>query len=81
MGMEIGLSFKYNRSKISTPKIKKPVLSSSAAHIFYASNLTRTSISSQLDNKDSTTNQNKNKTSNKDDIHSCATPRKQNYSV
>ena len=56
-------------------------LSSSATHTSSASNLTQTSISSHLDNKDSTTNQNKNNTSNTDDIHSCVTPRKQNYSV
>ena len=36
---------------------------------------------SQLDNKDSTSNQNENNTSNTDDIQSCVTPRKQNYSV
>ena len=81
MGKEIGCSFKYNRLKISTPTIKKPVLSSSAAHTSSASNLTWTSISSQLDNKDSTTNQNKKNTSYTDDIHSCVTLRKQNYSV
>ena len=43
--------------------------------------MTQTSISSQLDNKDNFNNQNKNNTSNTDDIHSCLTPRKQNYSV
>ena len=71
MGKEIGRSFKYNQSKISTPLLKKHVLSSSAAHTSYASNLTQTSISSQLDNKDIFTNQNKNNTSNTDDNHSC----------
>ena len=81
MGKEIGCSFKYNRSKIPTPTLKKPVSSSSTAHTSYASNLTRTFISSQLDNEDSTAIQNKNNTSNTDDIHSCVTPRKQNYSV
>ena len=81
MGKEIGCSFEYNQSKISTPILKKPVLSSSADHKLYASNSTQTSISSQLDHKDITTNQNKNNNSNTDDIHSCVTPRKQNYSV
>ena len=81
MVKEIGRSFKYNRSKISNPTLKKPVLSSSAAHKSFASNSTQTSISSQLDNKDITKNQNKNNTSNTDDIHSCVTPQKQNYSV
>ena len=69
MGKEIGRSFKYNRSKISTPTLKKPVLSSSAAHTLSASNLTQTFISYHLDNKDSTAIQNKNNTSNTDDIH------------
>ena len=46
-----------------------------------ASNSTRTSISFRLDNKDIITNQNKNNTSNTDDILSCVTPRKQKYSV
>ena len=81
MGKEIGRLYKNNQSKLSTPTLTKPGLSSSAAHISSASNLTRTSISSQLDNKDITTNQNKNNTSNTDDIHSCVTPQKQNYSV
>ena len=51
MGKEIGCFFKYNRSKISTPQLKKTFLSSSADHTLYANNLTGTSISSQLDNK------------------------------
>ena len=76
MGKEIGRYFKYNRSKVSTPTLKKTVLSSSDAHTSPASNSTRTSILSQLDNKYITTNQNNNNTSNTDDIHSCVTPRK-----
>ena len=75
-GKEIGRSYKYNQSKISTSALKKTVLSSSAAHTLSASNSTPTSISSQLDNKDITTNQNKNNISNTDDIHSCVTPQK-----
>ena len=74
MGKEIRCSYKYNSSKISTPTLKKPILLSSAAHTSFASNLTQMSISSQLDNKDITTNQNKNNTSNTNDIHSCVTP-------
>ena len=81
MGKEIGRSYKYNQSKISTPKLKKPVLSSSAAHTSFASNLTGTSISSKLYNKEDFTNQNKNNTSDTYEIHSCVTPQKQNYSV
>ena len=76
MVKEIDLYFKYNRSKISTTKLKKPILSSSAAHTSSASNLTQTSISSQLDNKDSTKNKNKNNTSNTYEIHSCVTQQK-----
>ena len=63
------------------PTFKKPVLSSSAANYSSASNWTGTSISSQLDNKEITTNQNNNNTSNTDDIHSCLTPQKKNYIV
>ena len=81
MGKDIGRSLKYNPSKISTPILKKPVLSSSTTHTSYSSNLTRTFISSQLENEDSNPIQNKNDTSNTDDIHSCVTPQKQNYSV
>ena len=78
---DIGCLYKYNRPKQSTPTFKKPDLSSLAAHASSASNSTRTSISSQLYNKDITKYQNKNNISNTDDINSCVTPRKQNYSV
>ena len=71
MGKEIDLSFKYNWSKLSSSTLKEPVLSSSADHTSSVSNLTWTYISSQLDNKDITTNRNKNNTSNTDDIHLC----------
>ena len=77
MGKEIGRYFKYNQSKIFTPTLKKPVLSSSATHTLSPINSRRTSISSQLDNKKITTNKNKNNTSNTDDIHSYVTPQKQ----
>ena len=53
MGKEIGRSYKYNRSKISNPKLKKPVLLSSANHTSYTTNLTRTIMSRQLQHKDS----------------------------
>ena len=69
MVKDIGRLYKYNRPKKSTPTYKKPVLSSSAAHASSESNSTGTSISYQLDNKYITTNQDKNNTSNKDDIH------------
>ena len=76
MGKEIGRSYKYYRSKISTPTPKKPVLSSSANHTSYTSNLTRTIISPQLENEDSTAIKNTSNISNTDDIHSCVTPLK-----
>ena len=81
MGKEIGRYFKYNRSKIFTPTLKKTVLSSSAAHTSSASSLTRTFISYHLDIEDSTAIKNNKETSNTDEIHSCVTPRKQNISV
>ena len=81
MGKKNCRSFKYNRSKISTPTLKKPVLSSSAAHTLSAINLTLTFISSHLDNEDITAIQNKKDTSNTYDIHSCVTPGVNNYSV
>ena len=81
MGKDIGCSLKYNQSKISTPTLQKHFLSSSTSHTSSASNLTQNFISSHLDNKDSTVIQNKKDTYNTDHIHSCVTPRKQNYSI
>ena len=81
MGKEIGRSFKYNGWKISTPTLKKPVLSSSAAHRSYTSNFTQTFISSQLENKYFIAIQNKKDNPNTYDIHSCVTPQKLSYSV
>ena len=81
MGKEIGCAYKYYRSKISTPTLKKPVLSSSANHTSYTTNLTPTIMSYQLEHKDSTSIQNTVNISNTDDIHSCVTPRKHNISV
>ena len=76
MGKDIGSSYKYNQSKILTPTLKKPVLSSSANHTSYTTSLSQTIISSQLENKYSTAIQNTSEISNTDDIHSCVTPRK-----
>ena len=81
MGKEIGRSFKYNRSKISTQTLLKPILSSSANHTSYTTNSTRTVMSYQLQHKDSTSIQNTSDISNTDDIKSYVTPRKQNISV
>ena len=81
MGKDVGCSYKYNQSKLSTPTLNKPILSSSANHTSYTTSLLQTIISSQLENKDSTTIQNTSYFSNTDDIQSCITPHKQNYSV
>ena len=81
MGKYIGRSFKYNRSKISSPTLEKPVLSSSANHTSYTTNSTPTIMSHQLQHKDSTSIQNTVDISNTYDIHSCVTPRKQNICV
>ena len=81
MGKEIGRSYKYYRSKISNPTLKKPVLSSSANHTSYTTNSTPTIMSNQLQHKDSNSIQNKVNISNTYDIHSCVTPQKQNISV
>ena len=76
MGKDIGCSYKYNRSKIPTPTLKKPVLSYSANNTSYTTNATRTIISSKHKNENINTIQNTTDISNKDDIHSCVTPKK-----
>ena len=81
MGKETGHSFKYNRTEISSPTLKKPVLSSSANHTSYTTNPTPNFMPHQVQHKDSTSIQNKVNISNTDDIHSCVTPRKQNIIV
>ena len=81
MGKEIGSSYKYYRSKISTPTLKKSVLSSSANHTSCITISNPTIMSHQLQHKDSTSIQNTLYISNTDDIHSCVTPCKHNISV
>ena len=81
MVKDISRLYKYNQPKQSTPKFKISVLSSSADHALSARNSTGTSILYQLNNNDITTNKNKSNTSSTDDIQSCVTPQKQNYSV
>ena len=70
MCKEIGRFCKYNRSKISTPTLQEPVVSYLDAHTSSESNSIPTSILSERDNNDITTNQNKNNTSDTDDTHS-----------
>ena len=74
MGKEIGHAYKYNRSKISSPTLKKPVLLSSENHTSYTTNLTPTIMYQQLQHKDKYAIQNTVNTSNTHDIHSCVTP-------
>ena len=69
MGKEIGISYKYYRSKLSTTTLKKPVLSFSANHTSYITNLTPTIMSHQLQHKDSISIQNTVDVSNTDDTH------------
>ena len=80
-GKDIGRSYKYNQSKIPTPTLKKPVLSSSANHTSYTTSFSQTFISYQLENEDSIEIKNTSEILNTDDIHYCVTPRKQNISV
>ena len=81
MNKDIGRSYKYNWSTISTPTVKKPVLSSSSNYTPCTTSLSQTIISYQLENKESTAIQNTSDISNTDYIQSCLTPREQNYSV
>ena len=81
IGKDIGSSYKYNRSQISSPTLKKPVLSSSANHTSYTTTSTPTIMSHQLQHKDSTSIQNTVNISNTYDTHSCVTPQKNNISV
>ena len=75
MGKLNGRFYKHNRSKLLTPRFKKPVLLSSAFHTSSACNSTQTSISSILDHKHITNNQNKNNISNTDDSQYYVTPK------
>ena len=81
MGKDIGRSYKYNWSKISTPTLKKPVLSSSANHTSCITISNPPIASHPRQHKGGTSNQDKVNISNTDDIHSCVTPWKQNISV
>ena len=76
MGKEICRSFKYNRSKISSPTLKKPVLSFSANHTSYKINSTPTIMPHQLQHTEINSIQNRVNISNTDDIKACVTPRK-----
>ena len=81
LGKDIGSSYKYNRSKISTPTLKKLVLSSSANYTSYTTSLQQTIISYQHENKDITAIKNTSDILNTYDIHPCLTTLKENISV
>ena len=74
MGKDIGRLYKKIDSKLSTPTLKKPGLSSPASHTSSEGNSTQTYISPRLDNEHITTNQNKNNITTTYDIQSCVIP-------
>ena len=81
MVKEIGRYFKYNRLKISSPTLKKPVFLSSSNYTSYTTNSTQTMMSYQLQHKDCTSIQHMSDISNTYDNHSYVTPWKHNISV
>ena len=81
MGKDIGCSFKYNRPKSSSPTMKKPVLSSTANHTACITISNPPITSHPRQHKGSASNQDNVNISNKDDIHSCVTPKRNNISV
>ena len=81
MGKDSGHFFKHNRPKSSSLTLKKPVLSSSA-HRTSSINISNPPITSHpRQHKGSASNQDKVNISNRDDIHSCVTPKRHNISV
>ena len=81
MGEEIGRSYKYNRPKLSSPTLKKPILSSSEHHTSCITISKPPIMSHPRQHKGSASNQDKLNISNTDDIHSCVTPKRHNISV
>ena len=81
MGKEIGCSYKYNRSKISSPTLKKPVLSSTANHTSCITISNQPVTLHPCQHKGSASNQDKVNISNTYDIQSCVTPKIHNISV
>ena len=77
MGKDIGRSFKYDRSKISSSTLKKPVLSSLAYHTSCITISNQPVTSHPCQYKGSALNQEKVKISITDNIHSCVTPSEQ----
>ena len=88
MGKDIGIIYKYSQYQLSTLSIKAPVLSYSASQKSSYIELTITSIPCVIDKKQ--TNyvlcsksfiHNDLSITNNDDIQSCETQRKRNYSI
>ena len=81
MGKDIGISYKYNRPKSSSPTLKKPVLSYSENHTSCITIPNQPITSHPRQHKGSASNQDKVNISYTDDIHSCVTPKRHNISV
>ena len=88
MGKDIGKIYKYSQSQLSTSSLKAPVSSSSDPQTSSAIGLTTTSVPSVRDKNQNNyvlysqnTIHNDASITNNDDIQSCETARKQNYSI
>ena len=88
MGKDIGRIYKHNQSQLSTPSIKAPVISSSASQTSSYIELSITSVSSIIYKKQTNSVlcsensiQNNLNITNNDNIQSCETQIKQNYSI
>ena len=88
MGKYIGRIYKYSQSQLSTLSLKEPVSSSSDTQTSSAIELTTTSVPYVIDRhqKNSVlysknTIQNVESITINDDIQSCETAKKQNYSI
>ena len=80
MGKDIGRFYKHNGPKSSSPKLKKPILSSSANHTSCITISNPPITSHPRQHKGSASNLDKANISNTDDIHSCVTPKIHNTS-
>ena len=88
MGKDIGQIYKHSQSQLSTFPIKTPVSSSSEPQTSSAIELTTTSVPSVTDKNQKksvlysqNTIQNDATITDNDDIQSCETAKKQNYSI
>ena len=88
MGKDIGKIYKHSQSQLSTFSLNTPVSSSSEPQTSSATKLTTTSVPSVTDKNQNNyvfysknTIQNDATITNNDDIQSCETAKKQNYSI